>query len=296
LVGDETVRVVRTPIEDRAWGSGAAAGGAGTSAAPASPLGVLDPPAPPSASNPGDGRGRAIGPGARPGAEGARPGAARTAAASGPAPAARRGAALVPLRPPVRSYRWALPLAAIFALAALGVGFHDWRRGQELARTREQLAAAQQERQQLATRLQAAANAPPSPELAAQTRELETHLAMLTSPTTLVCALRPSPGARARQAAGVLYVADDHQHWYLRARKLPPPGEGRVYRLWFMIGDKPVPAGTFELVGDEAVMSSPTMPTGTTAALITVEPSSGAIERPQGPAVLYGRNMKPLSS
>ncbi len=94
----------------------------------------------------------------------------------------------------------------------------------------------------------------------------------------------------------MLYVADDHQHWYLRARNLPAPGEGRAYQLWFLVGNDPVHAGTFELQGDEAVMSSPTMPAGTTAALITIEPTGVATERPQGPVVLYGRDMKPLAS
>lgn len=275
LMGDETVMVVR-PASERATTPGAAPA--------ASPFGVLDPPAPPDPVVVGGARATAArGPGA---------GAGATPAAAG----ARRGVApAVPLRP-VRSYRWALPLAAVFALAALGVGFHDWRVTQELGRAEQQLAAVQQERQQLAARLQGFEGEAQSAALEGKASELEAQLAMLTSPGTLVCALKPSPGSSARRAGGMLYVADDHQHWYLRARNLPAPGDGRAYQLWFLVGNDPVHAGTFEMQGDEAVMSSPTMPAGTTAALVTIEAAGVATARPQGPVVLYGRDMKPLAS
>jgi hypothetical protein len=120
---------------------------------------------------------------------------------------------------------------------------------------------------------------------------METQLRLVTSPGTAVCRLLPTPGAPAREAAGLLYVAADHQHWYLRAQKLPAPGPGRVYRLWFLVGQKPVRAGNFELAGEEAVLSSPTMPQGTSAALVTIEPAEVSAERPTGPVVLYGRDM-----
>jgi hypothetical protein len=279
LVGDETVRVVR-PIGERGPAPGPAPA--------ASPLGVLDPPALPALAALAGSRGAS----ARP----AGPAAGPTAGAAPAPPSVRKAPApAVPLGPPARRHRWALPLAALFALATLGIGVHDWRLGRQLDETERQLAAAQQERQQLAARLQAGEGAQAAA-LAGKARELEAQLAMLTSPGTLVCALRPSPGSTARRAGGVLYVADDHQHWYLRARNLPAPGEGLAYQLWFLVDDEPVHAGTFELHGDEAVMSSPTMPEGTTAALVTVEPKGAAAERPKGPVVLYGRDMKPLAS
>jgi hypothetical protein len=199
----------------------------------------------------------------------------------------------VPLAVARRSYGWALPLAAVFALAALGLGLHDWRIGQRLRATRERLAVVEREREQLAAKLppQATAAVPTADE---RMRDLQSQLALVTSSSSLVCALRPSPGAHAPEAAGVLYVADDHQHWYLRAQNLPPPGEGRTYRLWFLVGQDPVPAGTFTMEGDEAVMSSPTMPKGTSAALVTIEPAGEPGARPSGPVVLYGRDIKPL--
>src|SRR6185503_15489136 len=152
--------------------------------------------------------------------------------------------------------------------------------------------AVEREREQLASQLGGDGVVPVGME--AKMRDLETQLSMVTSSGSLVCALRPSPGTAARDAAGVLYVAGDHQHWYLRAQKLPSPGEGRAYRLWFMVGDQPVHAGDFAMEGDEAVMTSPTMPAGTSAAMITLEPVGEPGARPAGPAVLYGRDIKPL--
>lgn len=266
LHGDETVMV---PQPQRGEDTGPVAA---TPQAAAVSLGVLDPPAAPGPLPP----------------------------ASRPAPPAvadrpRRPPAMpLPAAIPRRSYRWALPLAAVFALAALGVGYHDFTVGQQLESTRQELLASRREGQQLAERLRAAEVNPQLAALRDQMREMDTQLRLVTSPGTAVCALRPSHGAPVRDAKALLYVAPDHQHWYLRAQNLPAPGEGRVYHLWFLVGERPVPAGTFQLVGDEAVMSSPTMPEGTSAALVTVEPTGAPGERPTGPAVLYGKDMVAL--
>jgi hypothetical protein len=47
-------------------------------------------------------------------------------------------------------------------------------------------------------------------------------------------------------------------------------------------------------VGEEAVLSSPTMPQGTSAALVTIEPQGPAGKRPTGPVALYGHRMTRL--
>jgi len=60
---------------------------------------------------------------------------------------------------------------------------------------------------------------------------------------------------------------------YLAAPKLPPLQPDRTYELWFLQGNKPVPAGTFQ---SGAVLSLPALPAGTTAMAITVEPSGGS--------------------
>ncbi|HEV8241205.1 MAG TPA: anti-sigma factor [Thermoanaerobaculia bacterium] len=268
LQGDETVRVARPVL---LAGPGGPAPG---------PLGVLDPPAPPAPA-----AGSRLGAAARAGA-----GASGAGAAGG---GRRPTAPVVPFAAPQRSYGWALPLAAVFALATIGVGLHDWRLSRQLGETRLQLAAVRHESEQLAAKLQSPGG-DAVPAMAAKMRDMQSQLALVTSSGSLVCALRPSPGTPARGAAGVLYVADDHQHWYLRAQNLPPPGEGRAYRLWFLVGDAPVHAGAFTMEGSEAVMSSPTMPKGTSAALITIEPAGEPGARPSGPVVLYGRDIKPL--
>jgi anti-sigma-K factor RskA len=255
LQGDETVMVERPRLASPA-----------APAAAASPLGALDPAAAPPP------------PPLRPASE----------------PVARRPAPVAAVRAP-RSYRWALPLAAAFALAVLGIAWHDRQLDRELEHTRAELAAARRDGAQLAERLREAGS---ESALAAATedrmREMRESLALVTAGGTAVCAMRPSPGSTAPESGGVLFVAEDHQHWYLRAQKLPHPGEGRVYQLWFLVGDKPVAAGVFEMVGDEAVMSAPTMPHGTTAAIVTVEPAGQTLERPSGPVALYGRHMAPL--
>ncbi len=236
-------------------------------------LGVLDPPAQPASEVVG---------------------AAGAAASIAAVRKRREGAAPVPARRS-RSYRWALPLAAVLALAALGLGYRVWRLDGEVAGARESLAAARHDAEQLSARLRSAQSG--EGEVAAlhdRMGQLESQLALVTASGTAVCPLRPARGPQARAAGGMLYVAADHQHWYLRAQNLPPPGEGRAYQLWFLVGEQPVAAGSFELVGDEAVMSSTTMPRGASAALVTVEPTGAAGERPSGPVVLFGHDMAPL--
>jgi hypothetical protein len=263
LQGDETVMVERPRLAPPA-----------SAAPPSSPLGALDPAAAPTT----------------PASGGASGGTQRVPSE----PVARRVAPVVPVRAP-RSYRWSLPLAAAFALAALGLALHDRQITGELERTRTELAAARRDGAQLAERLrETGTEATLTAATETRMREVRESLALVTAGGTAVCAMRPSPGSTAQDAGGVLFVAEDHQHWYLRAQKLPQPGEGRAYQLWFLVGDKPVSAGTFEMVGDEAVMSSPTMPLGTTAAIVTVEPAGQAPDRPTGPVALYGRHMAPL--
>jgi hypothetical protein len=213
-------------------------------------------------------------------------------AAGRPAAAAK----VVPLQVPASPRRWALPLAAALTLVALALGTAAGLLWQELTRVRQRLAASELSRQQLAAqvaedRREASAESPLRTRLA----DMEAQLGMVTAAGTEVCALRPPARvALAPEARGLLFVAADHQHWYLSARGLTAPGEGRVYHLWFMVGDRPVSAGSFELRGEEAVLTSPTMPSGTTAAVITVEPAAQPAERPTGPVVLYGNQMSPL--
>jgi hypothetical protein len=205
------------------------------------------------------------------------------------------GGAVVPLQVPVAQRRWALPLAAGLALAALGLGTAAGLFWQDLTSTRQRLAASELSRQQLLTQLaEGRRGERVGADLRARMTEMEAQLALVTAAGTEVCALRPPAVAVVPQARGLLFVGADHQHWYLRARGLTAPGEGRAYHLWFMVGERPVSAGSFELSGEEAVLASPTMPAGTTAAVITVEPAAATPERPSGPVVLFGNQMTAL--
>jgi hypothetical protein len=167
---------------------------------------------------------------------------------------------------------------------------------QELATVRQRLAASELSRTQLAAQLAAGRRDEGArTDLRERLAEMETQIGLVTATGTEVCALRPPARVvLAPEARGLLFVAADHQHWYLRAQGLTAPGEGRVYHLWFMVGDRPVSAGAFELRGEEGVLTSPAMPEGTTAAVVTVEPVAQTPERPSGPVVLMGNQMRPL--
>jgi hypothetical protein len=99
--------------------------------------------------------------------------------------------------------------------------------------------------------------------------------------------LRPTGQVQfARNAHGHLYIAEDHQHWYLSVHDLAPSGTGREYALWFLGKRGAVPGGTFTAASGEPLhLSSVHMPASTKAIIITLEPASGA-PAPSGPEVL----------
>jgi hypothetical protein len=215
-----------------------------------------------------------------------------TAAVRAPA----RPPARVPVAPRAAPARgWALPLAAVLALCTLGaLAWSGWL-WRDLDRTRAELARLRRHDSELVAQLEQVRLA--QPQMAAmreKLREMNGQLALVTASSSLVCPLRPSPGAPAPGATGVLFVADDHQHWYLRMQKLAPLPAGHVYQLWFLVGDQPVRAGIFDMRGEEGVLASPTMPSGTSAAMVTMEPAGATGERPSGPVVLFGRQITPL--
>src|SRR5688500_12463151 len=200
------------------------------------PRAAVPPPAhPPSASLDPDvpAGGAAAPPASRalPGVRPATPQPPPRAARPIPPPAAR-------IPPPRRTSRgaWALALAAgLAAIVLAGAAAFLWR---ELAATRERLAESERERAELAAEVAAAeARRETGVEAQAELGEMRDQLRLVTAAGTAVCALRP-PSARpvAPGAKGLLWVAADHQHWYLRADGLRPPGQGRVYQLWFLVG------------------------------------------------------------
>ncbi|MDX1630349.1 MAG: anti-sigma factor [Thermoanaerobaculia bacterium] len=121
--------------------------------------------------------------------------------------------------------------------------------------------------------------------------EIESRLGLVTDLSTEICPLRPPSKSPIPEARGVLYIAGDHQHWYLKVEGLEPPGESRIYRLWFAAGaeQRPLDAGSFRVSEGETVeLGSRTMPEETRAAFITMEPVGAEGEGPKGPVVLYG--------
>jgi len=173
--------------------------------------------------------------------------------------------------------RWLLPLAATVAVVAIGAAV--WMAGT----VREQQAQLTELQGQiegyaaLETSLSAA-------------RE---NLSLVSSRGVEVCPLRPVSGTTGdeRGPFGLLFVASDHQHWYVRVAGLEAQPD-RYYRVWFETEDGMVPAG--DLLGQELELGAPTMPEGTRAIHVSVETTPNA-ETPSGELVLFGNDMVRVS-
>ena len=177
--------------------------------------------------------------------------------------------------------RWPLRLAATVALALLGLS--GWQllrleqQKQTIARLTDQLRGAQQPVVALA-------------ELRDQLEAAQAKLTVITSPGVEVCNLKPvGENPLQPRSRGALFVAADHQHWYLKVVGLNRSPQGRAYQLWFITeAGHRVSAGTFHVEpGERRELSSETMPAGTIAVSITLEPAGGS-PQPTGPPVLYG--------
>lgn len=181
-----------------------------------------------------------------------------------------------------RRRAWLLPMAA--TLTAISLGLAGFLFGQlqgekrAVARLRSELA-------------QARSAAVEAASMREDMREAKRQLALVGTRGVEVCALRPRDGEAEAEGGGpwgVLYVAPDHQHWYLAVRGLEPTPEGQAYQLWFVADGGPVSAGTFSVEpGGPVELSSESMPEGTSAVMVTLEAIGGAPE-PQGVEVLFG--------
>jgi hypothetical protein len=113
---------------------------------------------------------------------------------------------------------------------------------------------------------------------------MRVNFALVTAPAVTVMPLRPADPQN--QARGILFVAADHQHWYLALHDLPPAPPGRDYQLWWIAEEGTVSGGAFDLAaGEKKELSSETMPAGTQGVVITLEPARGG-SKPTGPEVL----------
>lgn len=193
--------------------------------------------------------------------------------------------ARVPSRRPMaavasrRASRWPLALAASLALVFAGLSgwlyLEQARQREEIAQLRSEI----QEAEQAATEIGRMRD-----ELA----EMRDTLTLVTSPAVLVSPMRPmgeppiQPGAR-----GTLFVAADHQHWYLRLEGLQPAGEGKTYHLWWVADQGILSGGTFTArPGERIELSSATMPANTRAAMVTMEDEGSSPDAPTGPEVM----------
>jgi hypothetical protein len=182
-----------------------------------------------------------------------------------------------PARPAMPS--WLLPLAAVLTLLAIGLAaslfgiVRDQRL--ELAALEAQVEELTRDSAELAVLEEGLAHA-------------RQNLQLVSSEGVEICPLRPIEGAAPEGPYGLLFIAADHQHWYVRVTGLKTDPE-RYYRLWFEAADGSlVPAGN--LLGQELELSSPTMPEGTRAVHVSVE-TQPEPPAPSGEFVLFGNDM-----
>lgn len=179
---------------------------------------------------------------------------------------------------------WALPLAAGLVLALLGVS--GWQRSHM---ERQQQEIAQLSGHLREVNLQSAELAQYRQELV----EAQAKLSVLDASGVEVCSLHPMEARLVDSApTATLFVAPDHQHWYLRIDDLEPCPLGRSYQLWFVTGDgTAVDGGILQVEhGVELEVTSDSMPKGTVEVNVTLEPAGGSTA-PSGPLVLHGNEV-----
>ena len=166
---------------------------------------------------------------------------------------------------------WALPLAASFAFALLG--FSIWQSTHLTSQkgTIEDLAGLLHD-----ANLQIA----DTTDYRASLRQAESNLALVSSPGVEVCALHPADAELSQEdARGTLFVAANHNRWYLRLDGLVPCPLGRKHQIWFVKSDGTAESGgVFDVKPGEGIeVTSDIMPSDTVAVMITLEPEGGSI-------------------
>lgn len=192
-----------------------------------------------------------------------------------PPPVIPRPAARVAVRPS----RWPLALAATLALLFLGLAAWLYtglvQQEETIARLTREMETQKRRADQTAAEMERARE---------QLAEARERFSVVTSPAVEVSPLRPmGPQPNAR---GILFVAADHQHWYLSLDELEPAPPGMAYKLWFEADQGMVPAGAFTAEpGAPVELSSEQMPAGTKGVMVTLEKDPQA-PAPAGPEIL----------
>lgn len=127
-------------------------------------------------------------------------------------------------------------------------------------------------------------------EMRTATERMRENFQLVTTPTVTVTPLRPV-GDAASPMRGMLFVAADHQHWYLAFQDCPPAGPGRDYQLWWETDGGTYSGGTFDpRPGEKVELYSTTMPDNTQGVMVTLE-TEGGVRAPTGPRVLQAAGL-----
>jgi hypothetical protein len=178
---------------------------------------------------------------------------------------------------------WPKLLAAVFALAAAGLGVWAAWLSSELGSSRARLARLESEIRRIESEHVAERAA-----LATALDAAQSRFQLATSPGATLFALRPAAGSRQPLAQGALVVAADHQHWHLEVHGLEPEPADRDYQLWFLVDGQPRSGGVFEGRRDgAATLAAARMPAGTTGVAVTLE-RQGGVPAPTTPILLAG--------
>ncbi|HEX6904499.1 MAG TPA: anti-sigma factor [Thermoanaerobaculia bacterium] len=190
-----------------------------------------------------------------------------------------------------RGSRWPLALAAALALALLGLSLWLFT---QVGTLRETIARLEDEVK--TERARAAAAEAEVERVKSDSLDLRQKFQLVTSHAVEVSPMRPVGEAPLQpNASGILFVAADHQHWYLRVRNLQPAVQGKTYTLWFETPQGPVRSGHFSgKTGEPEDLSSETMPVGTNGVLVTLEDSTD-VAAPTGPPVLRAAAVYPIT-
>jgi len=215
------------------------------------------------------------------------PGLERTSSAE-PTAIAEWAAAGPPPRRGARAAPWLAALAAVLALAAVGLAGWLWL---ELEASRASLARLETDRARLAERLDA------QEDLIRRAGGSGEFLAAVATPGVEVCPLRPvGDPPRMPRAYAVLYMPPGSGEWYLLASNLEP--DQGVYKVWIHTPDGAVDMGLLQ-AGEAATLELDLPPALDQrhdlmlSIAVTLEPSPDMPE-PSGPMVLLGEEVMVL--